>query len=225
MLKEAINKVTGNCPADLLEFYENKKQLSCPELGIDILNSQSAIEVNDDDLGIPVFERLGLWQLNKTNTSNPFCYISKGVCAGMVMQYYHDEGSFIAFSSLNEFYKAIEEAIKTDIYIDYIEPVSPIKNKATEEIENLCDEDLDEAVFLIALYLTVCDEIPQRTKSKLVAHPDFFVKEEFALWLLKHPKAEDLAMAEQLSKDEINQVAELGKKAQSAINKVKWVNK
>lgn len=165
--------------------------------------------------------RLGLWVLDDANDSNPFAYISKGPCAGMVIHFSHDPEPQIEFASLSQFAAAMHSAGARGLDIDEVEK-QPISVPLDQFIYELANEGTDDSTFLLTTYLPISAGLQKETKESLIAHDDFFVREAFAGFLAKTPSADDVALAEQLANDRHSQVARAGKAAVAATKRKRF---
>lgn len=212
-----ISALIGNAPNDLVAFYRNAvNHPNYPEGRINCLPFQEAKEHTGDMKGISVVDRLGLWVLTDANDSNPYCYITRGPCCGLIIHFSHDPEPEIAFSSLKSFCAALNEAGVRGQDIDEVKKESIGLSLDTAMVE-LSEEDSEDAVFLLTTYLPVCSSLEAGTKSVLVGHADFFVREAFAVFLARIASGQDTALADRLAGDQHPQVARAGKSAVAAI--------
>jgi len=213
-----VAAIIGSAPADLSAYYQAGGFPNYPDSRINCLPFDKARDYSQRMRGISVVDRLGLWFLDDANDSNPFAYISKGPCAGMVIHFSHDPEPEIAFSSLKTFLAAMNDAGARETDIDDIEK-EKISLPLDQAINELAAESTDEATFLLTIYLPVAAALHKETKDRLVSHDDFFVRESFAASLAKNPSAGDVIIAEQLAADKHPQVATAGNAAVAAIKK------
>ena len=104
--------------------------------------------------------------------------------------------------------------------IDDVEP-EHMSVPLESAIRALAEEDSsDDRTFLLTTYLPVCAELGSETKGILARDTDFFVREGLAAYLTQRPRFEDLALAEQLSRDRHSQVARQAEAAAAAIRHV-----
>jgi hypothetical protein len=168
--------------------------------------------------GVPVFERLGLWVLDDANDSNPYAFVSKGPCAGMVMHVSHDDDTCIAFASLTAFLEALRAIGESEGDIDDL--AYDVLNLGLDaELENLAREDSEDAVFLICAYLPASAPLGEAAQAALLVHDDFFVREALAEYIARNPRAQDADTVRQLAADVHPQVANAGKKATGALRR------
>src|SRR5580765_2683973 len=149
-----VAAIIGSAPADLLAYYQAGGFPNYPDSRINCLPFDKARDYSQKMRGISVVDRLGLWMLDDANDSNPFSYISKGPCAGMVIHFSHDPEPEIAFSSLKTFLTAMNDAGARGTDIDDIEK-EKISLPLDQAINELAAEGTDEATFLLTVYLPV----------------------------------------------------------------------
>ena len=213
-----IEAVIGSAPADLIAYYDAGIFPVYPDLRINCLPFAKAKEYSEKLKEISVVDRLGLWALDDANDSNPFAFISKGPCAGMIIHFSHDPEPEIAFSSLSHFLASMQDAGRRGIDIEDI-PAEPISIPLDDALNELAKENTDAATFLLCTYLPVAAAPAKKTKDHLAAHEDFFVREALAVFLARTPSPEDEAIAVQLAADRHPQVARAGKAALAAVRK------
>ncbi|HEX5219964.1 MAG TPA: hypothetical protein VFZ59_10395 [Verrucomicrobiae bacterium] len=216
-----IETVIGSAPEELLACYQNGNLPTYPDSRINCLPFEKAKEYSQKMKGISVVDRLGLWVLDDANDSNPFAYISKGPCTGMIIHFSHDPEPQMEFSSLSLFVTAMHNAGVRGLDIDEIEKAS-ISVPLDQAIRELTKEGTDDATFLLRTYLSITSTLQKETKDALVAYDDFFVREAFSAFLAKTPSAEDVPFAEQLANDKHPQVAQAGKAAVSATKRKRF---
>jgi hypothetical protein len=207
-----VAALIGSAPEDLLAFYQAGIFPVYPDSRINCLPFDAARDYTQKMRGISAVDRLGLWVLDDANDSNPFAYISRGPCTGMIIHFSHDPEPEIAFSSLSQFLVAMHDTGARGLDIDEIakESISVSLDKA---IRGLAAEGTDDATFLLTTYLPITAALQKETKDCLVSHDDFFVREALAVFLAKSPSVEDVTIAEQLATDKHPQVARAGKTA------------
>jgi hypothetical protein len=220
-IRGQISDIIGSAPEDLVAFYEQGDFPAYPESRINCLPFEGARQYSSCVNRVSDVERLGLWFLDDANDSNPFAYISKGPCAGMIIHFSHDPEPAITFSSLASFLAKMHGAGKLGLDIDDIENDS-LSLPLNKDIYCLAQEDTDEATALITYYLPVCSLLEDQTKASLLEHSDFFVREAFALFLTRVPCENDLEFAEHLANDRHPQVAREGKKALGAVKRKRY---
>ncbi len=211
-----ISTLVSTAPADLVLFYREAVRPNYPKSRIRCLPFHEAKDYTEKMRGIPVVDRLGLWTLDDANDSNPFCYITQGPCAGMIIHFSHDPEPEIAFPSLPRLVAAMNSTGAQGLDIDEMAKET-ISISLDSEIRNLAKEDSEEAVFLLTTYLPICLPLEIETKSVLVAHDDFFVREALATYIARTAFDQDLPVADRLAADQHPQVARRAKIAVDAI--------
>jgi len=210
--------IIGSAPADLLAYYQAGALPNYPDSRINCLPFDKAKDYSQEMRGVSVVDRLGLWMLDDANDSNPFAYISKGPCSGMVIHFSHDPEPEIAFSSLTTFLAAMNDAGARGVDIDDVKKEN-FSFPLDQVINQLATEGTDEATFLLTTYLPVAAALQKETKERLVSHEDFFVREALAFFLARIPSAEDVTTAALLATDKHPQVANAGNAAVAAIKR------
>lgn len=215
-----IDSVIGIAPSDLIAYYAGRQFPVYPRSRINCLSFVEAKDYSHKIQQIPVAEQLGLWVLDDANDSNPYAYISKGPCAGMIMHFSHDPEPCIAFSSLGHFLTAMNEAGERGLDIDDVRP---------EQISILLEATIcalaaqpgtDDRTFFLTTYLPLCADLRGEIKATLARDEDFFVREALATFMEQRPRVEDLAIAVELAKDRYPQVARRAIAAVAAIRKI-----
>ncbi|WP_035602310.1 hypothetical protein [Haloferula sp. BvORR071] len=214
--------ILGEAPEDLVSFYQAGELPVFPGSRVYCLEFDAALEYNRAFSGIEVAARLGLWVLDDANDSNPFAYISKGLCKGMIVHFAHDDEQCIKFASLNAFVKALNQLGQCGGDLSELEgeeiamPLGPV-------LEELLEEGSADADFLIILYLKAAVGLSPELKSRLAHHEDFLIRESFADFLVRNPSQDDLALAEHLAAESYGQVARPAKVALAAIKRARYL--
>ena len=213
----------SDAPVDVRDFIGNYRKYSCKKKRINILSPSLCEEHTNKMLSIPVVRELGLIVLDDANDSNPYCFISSGVAAGMVVHFCHDPEPCIKYASLALFIEALNEVLSTGDDIDDMEslPIKPIKDqeqlrKALLESQY---EDPNDRIFFISLYLPLLDTSNIGVLITLSNDDDFFVREAVSNAIEANPHPEHKEILMKLSKDRYPQVANPSKRALSALNK------
>jgi len=149
-----MTAIIGSAPADLVAYYTAGIIPDFPASRIHCLPFHNAHEYSQKMQGISAVDRLGLWMLDDANDSNPFAYISKGPCAGMVIHFSHDSEAEIAFSALKGFLAALHDAGARGLDIDEITK-EPIRVPLDHTIQELAAEGTDDATFLLNINLPI----------------------------------------------------------------------
>lgn len=217
-IAQDLISLIGSAPADLVGFYEHDALPDHPDSRVHLLPFGEARAYSLDMNSVPVFGRLGLWILDDANDSNPYAYISRGPCAGMVMHASHDGDARIAFASLAAFLAALRVVGEAGEDIDAL-PHEELHLSLDAEFEQLAREDSEDAVFLICTYLRASTALREAAQAALLGYGDFYVREALAAHIAHHPHAHYLAAAQVLAGDGHPQVAGAGKKAVGALHR------
>lgn len=223
-IRMRLETVVDSAPADLVEFYAQERPPDYPQSRIHFLEFEDAFTCSKRLNEIWSLSYLLPWVLDDANDSNPYCYIMRGPCSGAVLHLSHDGDSRIEFRCLADYVAAMKRVGESGNSIDDASMDMDLDFPLSGEIESLCKEDSEDAVFLLAIYLPVCRLLTAEAKTILLDHEDFFAREAFAKWLQQNPSIENLAYAEKLAQDSYPQVAQPGRMAQSSINKMKYGN-
>ncbi len=214
--------MVDSAPADLVEFYAQERPLDYPQSRIHFLEFEDAFTCSKTLNENWSLSDLLPWVLDDANDSNPYCYIMHGPCSGAVLHLSHDGDSRIEFRCLADYVAAMKSVGESGNSIYDTSMDMALDFPLSGEIESLCKEDSEDAIFLLGIYLPVCRVITAEAKAILLGHEDFFAREAFAKWLQQNPIIDDLAYAEKLAQDSYSQVARSAKMALSSINKLKY---
>lgn len=211
-LKPQLIKRLGTVPTDLLTYLESlSTQAPCATS----FSVEEMTRYTDALAELPEAQAMGLWILHEERSSEPYCYISKGPCAGAILHFYHDMPASIPFASLADFLKAQQEGVLTQFFPG--EEPNGYRQDCQAEILRLLDQDDEEQTNLICLYLSVCPQLSEGLLTRITTHDDFFIPEALALWLQGNSQPDYLPWAVQLSNHPIAQVQREGIKALQCI--------
>jgi hypothetical protein len=216
--RERIFRILGSDPNDLAALYEGDQLPIYPESRVNVQPFAQAEKYTSGMAGISIVDRLGLWFLDDANDSNPYAYISRGPCSGMVIHFSHDDEPRISFGSLARFVQAMHELGSSGRDIDDLSP-DEISAPLAEPIRALASEDSEDATYLICAYLPICSALDEQTEEALLASDDFFIREALAMYLAEKPSSSRTRLATLLANDRHPQVADAGKKALAAVRK------
>lgn len=222
--RERIHQIIGSSPDDLVALYASDSLPRYPDSRVNVLSFEKAAQYTASVARISVVARLGLWFLDDANDSNPYAYISRGPCSGMVIHFSHDDEPRISFRSLASFIAAMHALGASGGDIDEVTP-DVISMPLAEPIRALASENSEDATCLISAYLRICPALDEATAEILLSHGDFFVREALARYILRNPASTLTRVAAALATDRHPQVAAVGKKAQAAIRKNAWEHK
>ena len=155
--RELIATVLDTPPDDLVAHFEASNHPYDPELGIQLLSIDEAVEMSRKlhDYTLPG-RPMGLFALLYANDSTPFCYISRGPARGSVLHLYHDDDPVIEFASLAEFREALASAVRDGVDIDDLPPGSPPnldQQELGERLARLEEDGSDAAEFEYSILL------------------------------------------------------------------------
>lgn len=213
---ETITSVLGNAPSVLVEYFEAGRFRVRPASRIHCLPLSEAAKYTQSLIGLPLGEHFGLFALDDAEDSNPFCYVSRGPCAGAVLHLMHDSEAYISHRSLESFLWALDSLPQSDD-IDNLPMEEGIEFNTEDTIGDLLSSH--DADILLPVYLPVTAVLSIDTKAALSSSDDMYVREAFAEWMLHHGISADLPFAMQLAEDRMSQVVKLAKQALSRIRR------
>jgi hypothetical protein len=140
----------------------------------------------------------------------------------------HDDDSTVIFETLEDYSVAARSAINAERFLEeshweneYDRPLSVTardQDALTRAMEHLLeDEDDEDAVALLLVYIQTLDLSNMELLERLVRHPDMYVVEAVGDAITRLPRSEVRAIATMVSEHEHPQVAAAGKRALSAI--------
>ncbi|MGV3662357.1 MAG: hypothetical protein ACO1TE_19395 [Prosthecobacter sp.] len=217
---QSIQELLGTAPEDLVAYFERgpfqgKPGTNVKGLPLDKSLSYTRAIHERTIIGRP----MGLFALNDSNDSNPYCYVSRGPCAGAILHLHHGDSSAVAFRSLASFLAAVT-ALKDDQWMDDIQPGQPLSFDTAAELARMAGDPASDFDVFAPIYLRATTTLPDSLKASLAGHSNFFVREAFAWWLQTAGTAADLALAQGLATDKIGQVADAAKKALPRIQRL-----
>lgn len=209
----SISNILGTAPAELVSYFELGQLITRPETNVNCLPFPKALEYTQAVHQMArVAGPMGLFVLDDAEDSNPYCYISRGPCAGAVMHLFHDDTPRIEFRSLHSFLTALRN-LPEEEWLDELKPETPLDFDTAAEIGRIMVESPSELDAFASAYLAVTGSLPETLKEKLATHDDFFVREAFAEWLLRCGTSTDESLVSQLAADRVDQVARPATKA------------
>lgn len=171
-------------PSEVLQLLSRRGELNSTALGINLLAESASAEKTSVMHGISLVKRLGLVVLDDADDSNPYCFITGGVAAGMVVHFNHDPEPRIEFGTVLAFENFLRQLHAQEQSLGDVEPTSPAHPDQVALAAVLRElaratEDVD-AESLICLYLPLLRGEHRPTLEALAAHPDFLVREALA---------------------------------------------
>lgn len=213
--QEHLTSILGTAPRELVSYFEAENFRYLPYSRIRCLPFLEAVNATRSILRTSVGAHFGLFVLDDAQDSNPYCFVSRGPCAGSVLHLRHDGDVSISHHSLDSFCAAID-GLREDADINDLpsDPDLAFDTVSTLQSLLITQRDLD---VLVPIYLAVTRYIPHETRHALAACDDIFVREAFADWLHRHGTREDLVLVERLA---INKQDQVAKPAQQAAAKL-----
>jgi hypothetical protein len=220
---DSLRVICASPPEDLVRHFEDSRSSTNPELGIHLLDLQTSITYSQGIFRVAELgKRLEIVALNDANDSNPYCYITKGPLTGTILHFLHDDDPVIAYGSLGEFVKAISDSITHGVHIDDMSygnvQVNLDRNRLVEHVKELLrtrESDIELWLYIPLLSTSETDLI-----KELAQNENFFTRESVAGLLEKNPNPLLLETVRLLASDPHPQVARIGKKALTSVNRM-----
>lgn len=175
--------VPPDLPPEVLEFLDRAAEFNSEELCINVLDRAESVRQTALLRDMEVAALMGLVQLDDANDSNPYCCITRGPAAGMVIHFSHDPEPVIKFPSLDFFAGFLISLKAQGIALWDTErsaPEHPDQMALGLALRELAASTDEHAQFLICTYLPTLRADPADVLGTLAAHPDFFVRESAA---------------------------------------------
>jgi hypothetical protein len=198
-------------PEVVAAFLREVELLRTPELHINPLSPEEAAQQSTDLAKTSIFgELLGLIVLDDANDSNPYCYISRGLGAGMVVHHEHDGTVAVRYPDLVSFGEALRDAVVGGDDIRDLRPArcKPHPDQAGLRAElrtRLTGKDPDAEPFS-RLFLPLLDPSDVETLELAAAAHDFFIRESAGEAMARNPLPQHLPIATRLAVDPHPQV-------------------
>lgn len=213
--QESLTSVLGIAPQELVSYFEAENFRYLPYSRIRCLPFLEAVNYTRDILSLSVGEHFGLFVLDDAQDSNPYCFVSRGPCAGSVLHLRHDGDVSISHRSLDSFFGAID-ALSDEADIRDLPSDPDLVFDTVSTLQSLLASQRDIDV-LVPIYLPVTRDIPHETRQDLAMCDDFYVREAFAEWLHLYGTQEDLLLLERLAMDKVDQVARPAQRAEAKL--------
>lgn len=209
-------------PEVVAAFLLEVEALRAPELHINPLSPEEAAQQSDDMTETSIFgELLGLVVLDDAGDSNPYCYISRGPGAGMVLHHEHDGTIGIRFPDLASFGEELRSAVaRGDDIHDLRHPPRlrhPDQAALRAELRARLTGGDDDAEPFARVFLPLLDPADVETLELATAADDFAIRESAAEVMARHPLPEHVALATRLALDGYAQVRTPARRALVAL--------
>lgn len=222
-----LRSLCENPPQDLVEYFDTFPiaDHSDPVVGLLPLADALAMSVNFHTFH-PLAEALGLVVMDDANTSNHHCYMTRGPLAGSILYLAHDGDTAVAYARLGDYLRAVTTARETGVSLDEQYHVqdrttcvaAPDQALLATTIHGLISTDNDEtAVAQLLVYISALDLSDVALLEALARHSDMYVVEAVGNAIASRPRPELLAVAELVTRHEVVQVANAGRRAIAAI--------
>ena len=167
-------------PKEVTEFLKIRNEVNCLDLGINILSEEDCLLASSHLQSIRLARHLGLYVLDDANDSNPFCYITEGIAAGMVIHFNHDPEPEIAFLSLNDFAVFLRECHQQKRTLwesETTPPYHPDQKLLAAVISELVRFADDHSESLPCLYISLLRGPHPELVVELSLNPGMYVRE------------------------------------------------
>ena len=171
-------------PPDVRELQSRCDELNSSEQQIHINTAAECISYTEALRSIGVGRRLGLIALDNANDSNPYCLITLGVAAGMVVHFFHDDEPMVEFDGLPAFERFLLDlragAAKRWWETERDVPVHPRQAElaaAIEDVHSSEDEDIERCT---VMYMAMLGGEHRRLLQALSIHSSMYVREAVA---------------------------------------------
>ena len=168
-------------PPEVLDLQSRRAELNSQE---HLIQVYSAAECQSYTRALRTFDdgRLfGLVALGNANDSNPYCLITRGVAAGMVMHFFHDDQPMIEFDGLPAFERFLRDlragAARGGAAGERDVPVHPRQAELSAAIEHLRGYEDDGAASIMLVYLPMLAGDHRRLLHALCEHESVFVRQ------------------------------------------------
>lgn len=163
-------------PPEVLDLQSRRAELSSQAHRVQVY---SAAESQSYTRALRTFDdgRLfGLVALGNANDSNPYCLITRGVAAGMVMHFFHDDQPMIEFDGLPAFERFLRD-LRNGAPGERQVPVHPRQAELSAAIEDLRRYEDDGAASIMLVYLPMLAGDHWRLLHALCEHESVFVRQ------------------------------------------------
>jgi hypothetical protein len=167
-------------PDEVIEFLKIRNEVNSADLGINILSEKDCLLASSHLRSIRLARHLGLYVLDDANDSNPFCYITQGIAAGMVIHFNHDPEPEIAFLSLDDFAVFLRDCHQQKRFLwgsETTPPSHPDQKLLAAVISELARFDDDHSESLLCLYIPLLRGAHHELVAELAMNPGMYVRE------------------------------------------------
>lgn len=223
-MQDIIEQLATICdppPPELVQHFK-ETPLQCPSLGINMLDLAASIKYSQALSDLDYGDAFGLVALEDANNSNPYCYVTRGPCSGLIFHLVHDGDPRFTYSSLAVFKQALKGAIENELWIDDIVPEAKFPNVDQSELQSLLSSATTDGtvVEVICSYIPVLISPPAELLAELAEIQDFYVGEAVAKYIIENPSIEYSSTAKKLAGDTHPQVSRPGHEAENAIRRI-----
>ena len=203
-------------PADLVTHFSRVDFPFDRALGIHILPLEVALKTtvalrNWSIIGEP----FGLVVLDDADTSNHYCYVTRGPTSGSVLFFRHDDAPIVAFGNLSDFMSAVDALKREGGDMDHLafDPTLTGMDRSDigAEVDRLVASNDQPEVLCVLISLLPSPDLSRM--ESLCRHDDFFVREATALRIKESPHSSLEQVAQSLANDRYPQVSDPAEKA------------
>ena len=174
----------ASIPSEVAALISRRDELNSSDLMINVLDLAASAKATSDMQSMSVGRHLGLVVLDDANDSNPYCYITGGVAAGMVVHFNHDPEPRIEFESLDAYESFLRGLHARNEALGEVEVAAPPHANQVALAAVLSElartTGHEDAEFLLCLYLPLLRGEHLQLLERLRVHEDFFVREAVA---------------------------------------------
>jgi hypothetical protein len=170
-------------PEEVSRFLRLRHELNTADLMINVLDEEASARFSSSMQSMSIGKRLGLYVLDDANDSNPYCFITGGIAAGMVVHFNHDPEPRIEFGTLDAFEKflrALRMENKELGEYPVPSPEHPNQMALAAVLAELSRAEDEDSEFLLCLYLPLLRGEHKGLLQQLGKHGSFFVREAVA---------------------------------------------
>lgn len=214
-------RVRMTLPEDVMAFLREAETLRDSRLRINPLSIDQCVRRTEAFHEIPIAAELGLIVLDDADDSNPYCLITRGPAAGMVVHFRHEGDYGLHYPRLADFREALRAAREQRLSIDdlprrRLDP-HPDQPLLVGYLTSCLRRDDDDAPGLLQIHFPLLDAANLEVLQEAASSVDFLVREIAARFLEEHALPVHRDVATRLASDSYPQVADPARRALRAI--------
>jgi len=208
-------------PDDVLAFLREAEALRDPGLRINPLSVDQCVLQTERCREIPIAAELELIVLDDAGDSNPYCLITRGPAAGMVVHFCHDGDLQLCYPRLADFLAVLRVARTGQLDINdlpwrELEP-HPDQARLVRCLTSYLRRDDENAAGLLEIHYPLLDATNLVVLRETASSVDFLIREIAARFLERHAMPVHRELAMWLASDSYPQVADPAKRVLKAI--------